>query len=165
MRQGTFIFIGFIFFALLSSCATMYQPSSFSGGYSDTQMAPDVFRVNFAGNGYTSSERSQDFTLLRASELTLQNGFKYFAIINESNTTKIDSYTTQGSSYTSGTAYVNGGYGSYSSTTTYNPPQTYNFHKPRSSLIIQCYADKPDSVFTFDATYIQRSIKQKYNIQ
>ncbi len=50
----------------LSGCATSYQQRGFAGGYSETQLAPDVFRVNFEGNGYTSSERAQDFALLRA---------------------------------------------------------------------------------------------------
>ncbi len=67
----------------LSGCATSYQQKGFTGGYSETQLAPDVFRVNFQGNGYTSSERAQDFALLRAAELSLERGFRYFALLDE----------------------------------------------------------------------------------
>lgn len=72
---------------LLSSCATSYQTVGFTGGYSETQLAPDIFRVVFRGNGYTSRQRSQDFAMLRAAELVLTNKFTYFAVLRESNFT------------------------------------------------------------------------------
>ena len=58
---------------VLSGCATAYQSNSLTGGYTDTQLAPDVFRVSFSGNAFTSNDRVQDFALLRAAELTLAN--------------------------------------------------------------------------------------------
>src|SRR5438128_1156200 len=88
---------------LLSGCATSYQSNGFTGGYSETRLAPDVFRVVFNGNGYTSGERAQDFALLRASDLTIQGGCSYFAIIDEKNSTSTSSFTTPGHAQT--TAY------------------------------------------------------------
>ena len=67
---------GFLFI----SCATMYQPQSVTGGYSETQLDKNMFRVRFNGNGYTSSARSSDFCLLRSAELCKENGYKYFII-------------------------------------------------------------------------------------
>ncbi len=46
--------------------------------------APDTFRVVFRGNEFTTGERTQDFSLLRAAELTLEHGFSQFAVLNES---------------------------------------------------------------------------------
>lgn len=132
-------------------------------------MAADVFRINFAGNAYTSSERAQDFALLRAADLTLQHGFKYFTILDESSSMAVSAFTTPGTAHTTGSAYVYGGYGSYygsySGHTTYTPSQTYFMLKPQSGLLIRCFAEKPDGIYTFDATFLQQSLKQKYRIK
>ena len=86
--------LAIIFILMVTGCATTYQSKGLTGGYSDTQLDKDVFRINFRGNAYTSGERAQDFVLLRASELTLENNFKYFAIIDTSSSSKITSFTT-----------------------------------------------------------------------
>jgi hypothetical protein len=44
------------FAGFLASCATPYESTGFLGGYSDTALAPDVYRISFQGNGYTSQE-------------------------------------------------------------------------------------------------------------
>lgn len=66
---------------LMAACATGYQSSGFTGGFKNTQLSPDVFRVSFSGNAFTSSDRVQDFALLRAAELTLANNAQYFTVI------------------------------------------------------------------------------------
>jgi len=69
--------------ALLASCATPYTSNGLLGGYSDTALAPDVYRISFQGNGFTSPERTQDFAVLHAADLTLSHGYGYFGIINQ----------------------------------------------------------------------------------
>ncbi|MGO8763261.1 MAG: CC0125/CC1285 family lipoprotein [Desulfobaccales bacterium] len=155
----------YIVLLLLAGCATSYQSKSLMGGYSDTQLAPDVFRVYFKGNAYTSNERAQDLVLLRAAELSLQHGFKYFTIVDESSSTKVSSITTPGSAQTTGTVYGVGNYAQYSGTTTYTPSTTHFMFKPRTGLLIKCFTDKPDNVYTFDSAFVQESIKQKYDIK
>jgi hypothetical protein len=166
---------------VLSGCATGYHSTGFTGGYSDTQLAPDVYRVVFRGNGYTAAERAQDFALLRASELTLQRGFTCFAIIDERDSTAISTFTTPGhadttaygTGYSSGNIYLNPYGGTYSGTssayvnahTTYTPPQTYVFYKPRSGILVKAFQTKPAGIFTFDAAFLQQSLKQKYRIK
>ncbi|MCD2324417.1 hypothetical protein LQ953_10370 [Sphingomonas sp. IC-56] len=73
----------------LTSCATPtpYQPlgsgaSRASGGYSDQQLSPDRFRVTFTGNTLTSRQTVENYLLYRAAELTLQEGFDSFTIVN-----------------------------------------------------------------------------------
>ena len=69
---------------LLASCATGYgQKSFFSGGFEDTQLGPDIFRISFSGNDSTSMARTKDFALLRSAELALENGYPYFVVVNE----------------------------------------------------------------------------------
>jgi hypothetical protein len=72
----------------LSACATAtpYQPNlpgqQSSGGYSEVRLEPNRFRVNFAGNSLTSRETVEGYLLFRAAELTVQNGFDWFSIVD-----------------------------------------------------------------------------------
>jgi hypothetical protein len=68
----------------LAACetATPYQPlhagSNVSGGYSDTKIDADHWRVSFRGNDQTSRETVETYLLYRAAELTLAQGFDWF---------------------------------------------------------------------------------------
>jgi hypothetical protein len=72
----------------LGACATAtpYQPfvknAATSGGYSETRLEPNRWRVNFAGNSMTSRETVEGYLLFRAAELTLQNGDDWFSIVD-----------------------------------------------------------------------------------
>jgi len=72
----------------LGACvtATPYQPSSggINGlGYSDTKIEPGKYRVGFRGNTSTDRATVENYILLRASELTLADGFGHFVIVDE----------------------------------------------------------------------------------
>lgn len=71
MILGVFILVG---------CATPYQRDGFTGGYTETRLTQNTWRVNFQGNGFTRSSVTQDYALLRSAELTLQQGYRYFAL-------------------------------------------------------------------------------------
>lgn len=69
----------------LSACetATPYQPlnathSGASGGFTDTRLTEDRFRVTFSGNTLTSRETVENYLLFRAAEVTLQQGGDWF---------------------------------------------------------------------------------------
>jgi hypothetical protein len=75
--------VGFaIVVAGLSGCATGYQASGFKGGFSQTKVSEDTYRVLVTGNGYTTSERASQFLLRRCAELTLESGRRYFAMLD-----------------------------------------------------------------------------------
>lgn len=155
----------FIALALLvSACATAYQPQSFSGGFSETQLDRNVFRVSFKGNGYTSRERAEDLALLRSAELALKNGFSHFVIVDGRAGTNYSAFTTPTQSTTVGTAsvYGNTAYGRASSTTTGG--QTFLVQKPSSTNTIVCLNGKPEGVFAYDAAFVRRSLSEKYGI-
>ena len=81
---------------LVTSCATAYRKVGLTGGFSETQLSENVFQVSFRGNGYTSRERASDFALLRSSELSLLNGYRYFIIIEAGQSSSLSSiYDTQ----------------------------------------------------------------------
>ncbi|MBI3779045.1 MAG: hypothetical protein HY274_09070 [Gammaproteobacteria bacterium] len=150
---------------LFSGCATSYQRQSFSGGYSETQLGENIFQVTFRGNGYTNRERASDFSLLRSAEVALENGFHYFVIVESEKGSKVGTYTTPSTSYTTGSAYGNGNYAYGSATTTTYGGQTYFISKPRATNTILCFKEKPEiNGLVFEAEFVVRSIKHKYEI-
>ena len=82
----------------LSACitATPYQPAArgnaTSGGYSETRLEPNRWRVNFSGNSMTSRETVEGYLLFRAAELTLQNGDDWFAMVDRQTDAKQRTY-------------------------------------------------------------------------
>lgn len=72
----------------LAACATPtpYQPNipgqATSGGYSEIRVEPDRWRVSFQGNTLTSRETVEAYLLFRAAELTVQQGYDWFEIVD-----------------------------------------------------------------------------------
>ena len=76
MRLGL---IGFLF--LVSACATSYQSTSFTGGFSDFPMGGNRHMIKVMANGYTSPERATQIAYVRAAELTVSGGYTHFLIL------------------------------------------------------------------------------------
>jgi hypothetical protein len=159
--------------AIISGCATAYQQQSFSGGFDETQLDRNVFGVSFKGNGFTAPERATDLALLRCAELTLANGYRYFAVIDAQQRTKQSAFTTPTQSYTtgtaSGTAYRSGNavYGSAtgsSQTTTYGG-DTIVISKPSATNTIVLLKERNEiKGVTYDAQFLYSSLSQKYGV-
>lgn len=150
---------------LLAGCATSYQTRGLTGGFSETQLDEDVFRVSFRGNAYTSSERAADFTLLRSAELTIENGYSYFVIVDSEKYSQTGAYTTPITSHTTGSVYGSGNYAYGSSTTTTSGGQTYFYSRPRSTNTIIFLEERPEiDAIVYDANFVVHSIRQKYGM-
>jgi hypothetical protein len=155
--------IAVFFTVFLSACATTYQPDGFSGGFSETQLDTNVFRVSFRGNGMTRAERAEELALLRSAELTLKNGFTHFVVIYSQSRERHGSYTTPTQSYTTAnaTAYGNSAYGT-AQTTTYGG-QTIHISRPSTTNTIMCFKGKPDiQGLVYDAQFLCNSLGGKY---
>ena len=135
------------------SCATTYQSQGFSGGFKETQLDVDVYSVVFNGNGFTSLEKTKDFTLLRSAELTLENGYKYFVIVDSDSfiDKKVGSIPTQTYNYSTG---------QYDTT-----QQAFTANKPKSSNTIKMMKTKPRNGFSYNAEFLVKSIKERYEIE
>lgn len=100
---------------MVAGCATetTYRPATGQGfnrtGYSDRQIEPGRFLVNFAGNSVTSRDTVERYLLFRAAELTLQNGYDYFVMANRDTDLQSRTYTTPGI----GGGWGYGGFGGY----------------------------------------------------
>lgn len=73
--------------ALVAGCttATPYQPlgaTRVEGGYTNQQIDQAHWRVSFFGNSLTSRQQVENYLLYRAAELTLQQGYTCFTVVN-----------------------------------------------------------------------------------
>ena len=147
----------------LAACATPYQKSGLAGGYSETRLSENVFRVSFRANAYSRGERAEDFALLRCAELTLEHGYSHFALADSKSDSEIGAYTTPTTTYTTGSAYSVGNtvYGS-ARTNTYGG-NTEFYSKPGTTNTVVMFKGKPDiQGIVFDARFVNDSIRRKY---
>lgn len=70
----------------LSACATAtpYGPAGVDSryGYAEQRVDADRYRVSFSGNSVTSREQVEMALLLRAAEVTAENGYDWFSTVN-----------------------------------------------------------------------------------
>ena len=146
---------GLFFAFLVSGCATGYYAQDFSGGYSEFRINPDSFMVTFKGNGYTPTQRVFQYVLLRASELTLQNGYRYFIVVSSMDQTSSYNYSnTYGDTSGSAEAYNTSNYTTaqfkgVTSSSTYSGRMV----KPGTSINIKCFKENPGLDGAIDAQF------------
>ncbi len=72
---------------LVTACAhpTPYQPaaSEQGEGYTTQRIENNRFRISFRGNSVTSRQTVDTYMLYRCAEVTLENGYDYFVIVNK----------------------------------------------------------------------------------
>lgn len=150
--------------ALLSSCATPYQSVGSTGGFQSQRISTNQFVVDFAGNGFTSKKKTNDFALLRAAEITKEYQFNYFTIEGDRDLSSTETHYSGSTSHTTGYLNSYGGYGSYSGYTT-TTPQVTHIYKPGSQLRIKCYVKKPTGhvgrIYTADQVIAEMKAKHK----
>lgn len=158
-----------LFLALfLTACATPYQKigTDISGGHAFIQLAPDVFKVSFNGNGFTESKRASDFALLRAAEITLEHNYSSFVILGEGDRSSVQNVHTEMPTYTNGTV-TNYGNGTayYTATTT---PSGFDMPvvKPGHEITIRCFSGRPPahSGEVYDAARVAADLRAKYRL-
>ncbi|WP_298671381.1 hypothetical protein [uncultured Sphingomonas sp.] len=87
---------------VVSGCATetTYRPATGKGfyrtGYSDQQIESNRWLVTFAGNTVTDRDTVERYLLYRAAELTLQNGYDYFVMVDRTTDRQAQTYATPG---------------------------------------------------------------------
>ena len=154
--RSTLVAFGLI--VILSNCATPYQQMGALGGYQEEQLAPDIYRVAFFGNGYTNPQTAAEYVIHRCAELTEQRGYCYFGILAVSDQSTTRTFTTPAHAYTTGTGYAtaigNTAFGSYRGATYYTPAQTIRFNFPRPVITIKMFNAWPKGADLVDASSI-----------
>lgn len=150
---------------ILLGCSTPYQKDGNLGGFSETQLGENAFKISFNGNAFTDKEKVADYTLLRSAEVTKENGYRYFVIVDSSEDSTLGTYTTPTRTTTTGSAYASGNYVRGNATSRTTGGQTYIYSSPSAENTIICYEDKPEvNGLIYEAAFIVRSIKDKYDI-
>jgi len=122
-----------------SACATAYQPHGLSGGYSETQLGENVFRVAFEGNGFTSAVRAADLALLRSADVTLERGYSYFVLASDASVSSATGSSFQGSGFTS------------------SLPSTMN--------TVVCFKERPaGTALVYEAKTVRAALRAKYDL-
>ena len=83
----------------LGACATAtpYQPAGFNGqrgGYAEQRLESNRYSVSFSGNSVTSRDQVEMSLLLRSAELTVENGYDWFATVTRATDRDTRFYTT-----------------------------------------------------------------------
>ena len=81
-----------LLFVFAAACATQYRSidDSVSGGFTETRLAPDMWRVRVEGNGFTRRDEAQQFLFRRCAELTLEQGKRYFLLEGHEAWTRVE---------------------------------------------------------------------------
>ncbi len=147
----------------LTGCATSYKPYSYfgGGGYKDVQLGENIFKVSVEANGYTTNERASNLALLRAADLTLQNGFRFFVVSSSEDNSYSSIYKAPTRTSVSVSGYGNTATASARTT----GGQIYSYQFPVRSMIITCFKEKPDMQETiYDAEFLYNSMKKTLNV-
>jgi len=161
--RSSYLFLALL---LLAGCRTPYiaydcEPTgapwpfpgwSCDGGYSELALAPDTYQVSFSGKNI-STAKSQDYALLRAAELALEKGQRYFLVLNSWGQTDVQ---LQGSP--DQTVYHEGGF------STSTGGGIYNVNLPQATYVIQIIGTGEGHKRAYDALMIQRSVRNKYRL-
>lgn len=163
MKKNLLISIASV--AAITGCATAYQPKGPMGGFDETQLDTNVWRVSFKGNGYTKGERAEDFATLRSAELALANGFTHFAFVESKTGSELSTYTAPRTSYTTGRAEVVGNTLYLNATTNTYGGGTFLMRRPSATNTVVMFKGRPDGGgMVYDANFICSSIGQKYKV-
>lgn len=155
-----------IFTLALTACATGYQSSGLTGGFSETQLDQNVFRVSFQGNAFTRPERAEEMTLLRSAELALKNGYSHFVIVSNSASSREGNYTAPTQSYTTANVTGMGNTALGTANTTTSGGMAYRISKPSTTNTIMCFKGRPSDAqgMVYDANFVFNSLGGKYGV-
>lgn len=98
---------------VISSCATPYdtEKSIWTGnrGFSETQLGSTVWQIDFTGNNYTNRDTTKKFTLKKAAQIALREGYPYFVVVDGETNRDItgSNYAGGYNSLYGGSAYLN----------------------------------------------------------
>ena len=76
--------ISALMLALLTACATPYQPFEWlgRGGYTDQALGADRYQINYYTNMATGPGTRHALLMYRTAEVALANGYKRFAFVH-----------------------------------------------------------------------------------
>ena len=124
---------------LCAGCATHSSPPPISqASYYAIPLGPDAFRIAYRGNESVPAESHLDRMLRQACQVTKERACSHFAVIDE------DSTIPRQVVYCAGLNH-------------------YNLN-PDRGVLVQCFAEKPKRMFSFDCGKLEKVLNEKLNI-
>ena len=123
-----------------------------AGGYTETEVQPGVFLVQFIGNEHTPPDRPADYALLRAADLCLQRG-KNFMFVGSPATHYMVTGTLSG--------YTEVVSPSTTSQVVHISAPTLPI-SPTGGVMVSCAETNENGAW--DAQFLARAIRTKYSI-
>lgn len=159
----------------LTVCATPYGPYECKGlievctGYSEIQLAPDVYKVRFEGAANADTRaRIDDYTLLRAAELALSAGFEHFVVLQTDDVTTTQTRSSPGSYSPPTTSCSGKGKGKVCVTSPghWSGGGTYTASLPGYTYTVQFVSAPTDwgGLIVYEARSIQSDLRRKYQL-
>ncbi len=127
-------------------------------------LSAGLYRVSFAGDGFTPVNVATDMALLRSADLTLQQGYSHFAVIGGSDQVQVNHGVTPSTTSVSG--YQKLGNTLYATTTT-RPGVAYTTSMPTATSTVAMYRERPaaSAVLVYDARDIYEELTRKYGVK
>lgn len=154
----------------LSGCAmTPSKPLTFDqlGQFSHTPLNTHTYRISFQARPPISFGTAEEITLLKAAQTTVQNGFRYFKVLN-------DPSNRSQQPPRQAVIYPPAMYSPYIYSRRYpgfwpdpfdDMPRVVNIDPVQVSYTIECYKDQKKAPHeAFDATLILQSLGKKYGL-
>ena len=143
----------------LSACSTPYQEMGLLGGVSAQHIDAQTVIIAARGNGFTDATRIRTYTLRKAAEVAVAEGYDWFSVEGSEDRTRHSSYQTEGSYNSTTTANVYGSgdmaFGTAQTSGTYMPGQTVHYIKPGTDLIVRLHrGPKPEDASGFVAAEV-----------
>ena len=135
----------FLLIALLGACAKPLQPDNYEARISSTRLGTYSFIVSYSGR--VTDKQVVDLALLHSAELSLQNGFNYFIIVETDESAAI--YATAESDGTTEFTLHNG--------------LRLQHSDPGTTNTIVCFKRKPPG-FAYVALLVKASLRAKYGL-
>ena len=113
--------------------------------------------ISGRGTAFDNASSVKPHILIKASELAVSKGFKYFQVIDDMQGTDHSYLVQNGPSYTHGTLSAYGNTARYNQTTTNSPSSINEIDKPKEETTVRFYKDgeiNPDQNGVWDAQRI-----------
>ena len=156
-----------LFFVAACTSPTSYGPNGFRGGYSEEQLSADSWAVKAEGNIYSTKSQMLDMVMLRAAELTVDNGFTNFEVTGGDGAyIRTLSWIAPARSVSSGSGntYISG-----NTATTYVNTRTTHYSEshgsadiPEANIIAKMYEKDEAPKSAYDAKKVMSAIKPRF---
>lgn len=128
-------------------------------GYLETKIQEDTYSIQYRGSDAHSVQRVADFALLRAAEITLEKGYRYFTVTG-------GQYNSENKTQTYASVGAGQFYPGYGWVGAYPVWQTFSSNYPVAFLMVHLFKDKPDNtpLSVFNAQEVKTNLRAHYRL-